>query len=155
MFSRSWRARSERCADALRAPQPARASSPVAAATAHPTAAIRRERTSAAPEQPAHCGHHLFGALTALGRFGTDHARVRVAVEEPERHLVECGLGGADLGEDVDAVAVVLDHPFDPADLALDPLQARQQLVLRCRVPARWCLRLRHGVIVAVLTSTP
>jgi hypothetical protein len=32
------------------------------------------------------------------------------------------GSGARDLGEDVDAVAVVLDHPLDPADLAFDPL---------------------------------
>ena len=45
----------------------------------------------------------------------------RVAIEEAEGDLVEGSLGGADLGEDFDAVAVVLDHPFDAPDLTFDP----------------------------------
>ena len=53
-------------------------------------------------------GHHLFGALVLLVGFGTDYTRVGVPVEEPERDLVQRGLSGAYLGEDVDAVAVVL-----------------------------------------------
>ena len=53
-------------------------------------------------------GHHLFGPLVRSSACGADHAVVRVPVEQPERDLVERGLGGADLGEDVDAVAVVV-----------------------------------------------
>ena len=70
------------------------------------------------------------GPLVLLVWFCADHARVRVAVEQAECDFVECGLGGADLGEDVDAVAVVLDHSLDPADLTLDPLEAGEELVL-------------------------
>jgi hypothetical protein len=37
------------------------------------------------------------------------HALPGVVREEAKRHPVECGLGGADLGDDVVAVAVLLD----------------------------------------------
>ena len=55
---------------------------------------------------------------------------VGVVVEEPERDLVERGLRGRDLGEHVDAVAVVLDHPPDAADLSLHTGQPLEELVL-------------------------
>jgi hypothetical protein len=46
-----------------------------------------------------------------------------VVVQHFQRDALE-GLGDrADLGEEVHAVAVVLDHLLDPADLALDPVQ--------------------------------
>ena len=47
-----------------------------------------------------------------------------VAVEDPHRDLLERGLDGRDLGEDVDAVGVLADHALEPADLALDASQA-------------------------------
>ena len=53
-----------------------------------------------------------------------------VIVEQAEGDAVQRGPRRGDLGEHVDAVAVVLDHPLDPADLTLDPAQAAQQLVL-------------------------
>jgi hypothetical protein len=43
-----------------------------------------------------------------------------VPVEQPEGDLVQRGLDRGDLGQDVDAVPVVLDHPLDSADLAFD-----------------------------------
>ena len=66
---------------------------------AHPAeqadALHRADRASAAPQEPADGGHHLFGALVLLVGFGADHAGVGVSVEQPERDLVQCGLGGA------------------------------------------------------------
>ena len=44
--------------------------------------------------------------------------------------LLERRRDGRDLGQDVDAVAVVLDHPLDPAHLPLDPVQALDERVL-------------------------
>ena len=61
-------------------------------------------------------------ASCSLG-LGSDHARMGVSVEQPERDLVEGGLDRRDLGEDVDAVAVLLDHALDAAHLALDAPQ--------------------------------
>ena len=49
---------------------------------------------------------------------------VGVVVEQAERDLVERRLHGGDLGEHVDAVAVLVDHPLDAADLAFDAAQA-------------------------------
>ena len=59
-----------------------------------------------------------------------------MAVEQAKRDLLERGLDRRDLGQDVDAVAVVLDHPLDAADLALDAAQAGEELVLARRVAA-------------------
>src|SRR4051812_22929216 len=53
-----------------------------------------------------------------------------MVVEEAERNLVERGLDRGDLREDVDAVAVRLDHALHAADLALDPAQPLEELVL-------------------------
>jgi hypothetical protein len=61
---------------------------------------------------------------------------VGVVVEESERDLVESCLDRADLGEDVDAVPVLVDHALDPADLPLDPTQAALELVLGGAVAA-------------------
>ena len=72
------------------------------------------------------------GRLVVAGR--THHAVARVLVHQPEGDLVERGLRGGDLGEDVDAVAVVDHHALDPAYLPLDAAQAREQLILACGV---------------------
>src|SRR5947209_6421620 len=46
-------------------------------------------------------------------------AVVHVAVEDLEGERVERGRDRADLGEDVDAVAIFVNHPLDAAHLAL------------------------------------
>ena len=72
--------------------------------------------------QPADGGHHLIGLGVALfGGSGADHAMMGVIVQQPERDLVQRRLGGADLGKDVDAIPIVLDHLLDPANLPFDP----------------------------------
>src|SRR5205085_6351290 len=68
---------------------------------------------------------------------------MRVIVEQAERDLVECGARGAYLREDVDAVAVLLHHPLDTADLTLDPPQPCEELALGSGVPARG---VSHGI---------
>src|SRR6476620_4266171 len=45
--------------------------------------------------------------------------------------------GGRHLGEDVDAVLVLLNHPLQAADLALDPPQPLEVAVLVVAVPVR------------------
>jgi hypothetical protein len=47
-----------------------------------------------------------------------------VAVEHVDRDLLERRLDGGDLREDVHAVGVLVDHPLETADLALDPAEA-------------------------------
>ncbi len=53
-----------------------------------------------------------------------------VVLEHLRRDLLERGLDGGDLRQDVDAVAILLDHPLDAAHLALDPVQALRQRIL-------------------------
>ncbi len=96
----------------------------------------------AAPHEPADGGHQLDRLVVALVGGGADDAVVRMVVEQAERDLVQRRLSGADLGEDVDAVAVVGDHPLDAADLPLHPAKAREQLVLGRAVAAAL---LAHG----------
>src|ERR671924_528794 len=84
-------------------------------------------RVSAAAHQTPDRGHQLVGELFQRAlRVPVDDAVAGVAVEEPECHLVQRGLDRGDLGDDIDAVAVVLDHSLDAAHLAFDALEARE-----------------------------
>src|SRR3954453_667054 len=85
---------------------------------------------SAAVHEPPDGPHQLLRLLVALGCRRLGDAVAHVPVEQPEGDLVERRLGCCDLRQDVDAVAVVLDHPLDAAHLALGPTQALEQLVL-------------------------
>jgi hypothetical protein len=69
-----------------------------------------------------------------------------VVVEEAEGDALQGRFGGLDLGEHVDAVALFLDHPRHPADLAFDPGEAFQQLVLGSAVSGLVC----HGKKIAL-----
>ena len=53
-----------------------------------------------------------------------------MVVEQSEGDFVERCLDRADLGEHVDAVAVLLDHLLHAAGLALDALEAGEDLGL-------------------------
>src|SRR5581483_11290505 len=76
--------------------------------------------------------------LGVPGRERRCHAVVHVLVEDAEGEAVERRRHGGDLREHVDAVAVVLDHPLDPAHLPLDAVQPLDErgLVLRVAVDA-------------------
>src|SRR5215472_5245095 len=52
------------------------------------------------------------------------HARCRMVAEDLLLDRTQRRPHRRDLGDDVDAVAVILDHAAEPAHLALDPLQA-------------------------------
>src|SRR6202049_1472697 len=58
------------------------------------------------------------------------NAMLHMIAEQRERHLVEGCFGSVHLGEDVDAIAIVIAHALDAADLSLDAVQARSQVVL-------------------------
>src|SRR5581483_12366537 len=62
------------------------------------------------------------GLITGSKRAGD--AVLDVVVEDPEAEAFERGCDGADLGEDVDAVAILGDHLLDPPYLAFDSVQA-------------------------------
>jgi hypothetical protein len=53
-----------------------------------------------------------------------------MVLEQLDRDALEGGGDGGDLGEDVDAVALLLDHPLNATHLSLDPVQALDQRVL-------------------------
>src|SRR3954465_13121431 len=88
------------------------------------------------PHQTPDGRHQLLGLLCTVVLVRAEDAVLCVVVEEPERDLVERGLNCGDLGQDVDAVAVVCDHALDPAHLSLDAAQALEQLFLCRGVPA-------------------
>ena len=58
------------------------------------------------------------------------HAVVDVILQDLEAGAFERRLHGGDLRQDVYAVAVVVDHPLDPAHLTFDPVQPLLQPVL-------------------------
>jgi uncharacterized membrane protein YraQ (UPF0718 family)/YHS domain-containing protein len=72
--------------------------------------------------------------LALVSVLGGGDAVVSMRVEQAEGDFVQGGLGGGDLGEDVDAVAILDDHALHAADLSFDPAQTREQLVLTCSV---------------------
>src|ERR1700744_4768898 len=84
-----------------------------------------------ATDEAAERGAQLVDFLGPLGAVGVDHAVAGVVVDQAERDLVERRLDRADLGEHVDAVTLLLDHPRDPPHLPLDPREAFEQ---RCLV---------------------
>src|SRR5215207_2135029 len=69
------------------------------------------------------------GLLVARGK-GVGDAVTHVLVEDFEGDALERLRDRADLREQIHAVAVVLDHLLDPANLALDPPQALAERLL-------------------------
>ena len=61
---------------------------------------------------------------------GVDDTALDVILEEKQPDLVQGRLDGVDLGQDIDAVLVFVDHARDSADLSLDAVQPRCQLGL-------------------------
>src|SRR5438445_1832939 len=58
---------------------------------------------------------------------GGRHTALDVVLEEEKPHLVNRGLDGIDLGQNVDAVRFLIDHPRDAADLPFDPPQTGKE----------------------------
>src|SRR5215217_2327500 len=101
--------------------------------------------------QAADGAHQLVGLIGRLVRAAValaQEAVARVAVQQAERDLVQRRLDGGDLGQDVDAVAVLVDHARDAADLTLDPGQALVELLFAGGVATR----LGHAI---QCTTTP
>src|SRR5215469_3913036 len=67
---------------------------------------------------------------------GIRDARAEVIFEQPERDRLQRAGHRGDLGEHVYAVDVLLDHPLQPPDLALDPAQTVEVGVLVLRITA-------------------
>src|SRR5215207_1600050 len=79
-------------------------------------------------------GHDRVAVHPALAADGVAHAVAQVVVQQQHRDPAQGGVDRRDLGEDVDAVGVLVDQPLQAADLALNPAQAGLQLVLVRRI---------------------
>src|SRR5438309_3463859 len=86
---------------------------------------------------------------SASGPDSLRYAMLGVVGEQLQRHAFECGPGCVDLGEDVDAVPVLLDHLLDPADLALDAPQSRLDLLLVFRVSWHPSIIPPRGIVIS------
>ncbi len=89
-----------------------------------------------APQEPADRSHQLISLLRPLGRLGTNDTVVSVLVEQPKSNLVKRSLNSRNLRQDINAVAILVNHSLDAADLTLHPTQPLLKLVLRGRVSA-------------------
>jgi hypothetical protein len=78
--------------------------------------------------------HGRFGesqlAVVGVGLKGFEDAVAEVLVDEAEGDLLEGGVDGGDLGEDVDAVGVFVDQALQAADLAFDLAETGEVVVL-------------------------
>src|SRR5215475_14978563 len=72
----------------------------------------------------------LLLGLGAAPLRGLDHAVGQVLLEQLQGEGLQRLRGGRDLSEDVDAVLVLVYHPLQAADLALDPAQPLEVAVL-------------------------
>jgi hypothetical protein len=66
------------------------------------------------------CFVELGGRFIATGSNGVGDAVLQVIVEERQADLLKCPSGSRNLIEDVDAVAVVVDHLGDAPNLSFD-----------------------------------
>jgi ATP-dependent DNA helicase RecQ len=89
-----------------------------------------QERTSRSTARLASSTRRPASLAVAAGH-GVGHAMVQVVVEEFDGDALQGACRRRDLGQDVDAVRVGLHHALQAADLALDPAEALQQIVLR------------------------
>jgi hypothetical protein len=100
------------------------------------------------PHQP---GDRVGGLADLLGRGvaafgdGLDDAVAEVFLQEAEGDRLQCLGRGGDLGEDVDAVLVLFDHPLQAAYLAFDAAQPFDVGVLVVGVPVHAVLRAGTG----------
>src|SRR4029078_9614292 len=96
--------------------------------------AARFRSCSACACKALDCFHEL---LALRGRFlrvprgeRIRHAVVHMVVQHPERQALERGVHRCDLGEDVDAITVLLDHPLDSPHLTFDAMEPLHQRLL-------------------------
>lgn len=71
-------------------------------------------------------------------------AVVDVVGEDLERDRLERRVDSRDLGEDIDAVAVAVDHLLDSADLSLDAVHALDQRVFVGGMDVAWRCGVGH-----------
>src|SRR5215211_4935140 len=79
-------------------------------------------------------GHDRVAVHLALAADGVAHAMAQVVIQQQHRHPTQGGVDRRNLGEDVDAVGVLIDQPLQAADLTLNPSQTQLHLILVRRI---------------------
>ena len=102
--------------------KPSRSERPMSTSTVAVASIGGQERTSR--PMAADASFSFSVASSPALADGVRHAVGQVVVEQLERHRLEGLGGGGHLFEDVDAVAVLVDHALQAPDLALHPPQA-------------------------------
>src|SRR5471032_3002391 len=95
-------------------------------------------RSRSRPDQPGHRRRRLGYLGVRLRATGLDrlaHAVSKVPIQQADSHLLQRAGGRGYLGQDVDAVAVLVDHALQPTHLALDPTQPALVLLALVAVP--------------------
>src|SRR5579862_4417708 len=99
---------------------------------------LRRGKTARSrPHESLHRGRrlaHLFVRVGAARRHRVTDAVVEVVAEELDRDGLQRPGGRGDLGQDVDAVHIILNHALETPHLTLDAAEAAQDRVLLSRV---------------------
>src|SRR6266568_955120 len=115
------------------------------------------EQSGLAPHQPLDSVVELpdlFASAARPDRFR--YAMLRMVGEQLERDTLERRPGRVDLGEDVDAVAILPHHLLDPAHLALDAPESRLDLLLVFRITWHAPIIPPVGIVEAWITpATP
>ena len=84
-----------------------------------------------APDEPLDRAVQLFDLGSAPARAdGLGDAVLGVIRKQQQRDAVERRFRGSDLGQNIDAVPVRLDHLLDTPDLPFDPTKSRLDLFL-------------------------
>src|SRR3984893_7891062 len=108
-------------------------------------------RASLSPGEPGEDVEQLvelpLAVPRAAGAHRVRHARLEMLAEQELLDLLDRPLDRGELEQDVHAVLVLLHHPLDALDLALDAAQATERLPLR--------LIVHHGVSVSDRLSIP
>jgi hypothetical protein len=88
---------------------------------------------------------HRLGLIIACPDRGCGAVLQMIPHQFPA-HRAECFLHRGDLGEDIGAIAILLHHLLQPADLALDPAEALAVPLLDVGI---------HSAGLAIVVSSP
>jgi hypothetical protein len=86
----------------------------------------------------------VFGVLCVLRVDRLTHALVQVRLQDAQFHLVQCSGDGTHLGDDVQTVAALVNHPLHATYLPFDFLQPGQLFSVV------WVFRVRAGGVGTV-----
>src|SRR6202140_4222916 len=95
---------------------------------------------------------NLPGAAARADRLG--HAMLGVVGQQLERNALERGAGRVGLGEDIDAVPILLDHFLDSSHLPLDPSEPCLYLLLVLRIAWHTSIIPPIGIVLPVSATS-